>query len=52
MTTPIGDPRPAGEQGPAGDQRKAGEDGPAGDPRPAGAETVDTKAGKKTTKKS
>ena len=34
--TPIGDPRPAGEEGPAGDQRKAGEEGPAGDPRPAG----------------
>lgn len=33
---PIGDPRPAGEEGPAGDQRPAGEEGPAGDPRPAG----------------
>ena len=41
MTTPIGDPRPAGEKGPAGDQRAAGEAGPAGDPRPAGAATVE-----------
>ena len=24
MTAPIGDPRPAGQDGPAGDQRKAG----------------------------
>jgi hypothetical protein len=37
MTTPIGDPRPAGQEGPAGDQREAGESGPAGDPRPAGS---------------
>ena len=33
---PIGDPRPAGEEGPAGDQREAGNGGPAGDPRPTG----------------
>lgn len=33
---PIGDPRPAGQEGPAGDQRAAGEEGPAGDPRPSG----------------
>lgn len=39
MSTPIGDPRPAGEEGPAGDQRAAGEEGPAGDPRPAGETT-------------
>jgi trigger factor len=39
MSTPIGDPRPAGEEGPAGDQRKAGEEGAAGDPRPAGEGT-------------
>lgn len=36
MSSPIGDPRPAGETGPAGDQRASGEEGPAGDPRPAG----------------
>jgi hypothetical protein len=36
MSTPIGDPRPAGQDGPAGDQRPPGDDGPAGDPRPAG----------------
>lgn len=36
MTTTIGDPRPAGQEGPAGDQRAPGEEGPAGDPRPAG----------------
>lgn len=35
-STPIGDPRPAGQPGPAGDQRQAGEAGPSGDPRPAG----------------
>lgn len=35
---PIGDPRPAGEEGPAGDLRPAGEEGLAGDPRPAGGE--------------
>lgn len=40
MSAVIGDPRPAGEEGPAGDQRKAGESGPAGDPRPAGEATV------------
>ena len=39
-TTPIGDPRQAGEEGPAGDQRKAGEAGPAGDPRKAGEAAV------------
>lgn len=37
----IGDPRPAGTEGPAGDMRAAGEEGPAGDPRPAGAATVE-----------
>lgn len=36
----IGDPRPAGTEGPAGDQRQAGEEGPAGDPRPAGVEAA------------
>lgn len=50
MSNVIGDPRPAGEEGPAGDQRKAGESGPAGDPRPAGEAKVETKASKKTTK--
>lgn len=35
MNVPIGDPRPAGQEGPAGDQRPAGSDAPAGDPRPA-----------------
>lgn len=40
MSTTIGDPRKAGEEGPAGDQRKAGESGPAGDPRPAGEQTT------------
>lgn len=40
MSTPIGDPRKAGEEGPAGDQRKAGETGPAGDPRQGGEATV------------
>lgn len=40
MSTPIGDPRKAGQSGPAGDQRKAGETGPAGDPRPAGQAKV------------
>lgn len=39
-TTPIGDPRQSGEEGPAGDQRKAGETGTAGDPRPAGQANV------------
>ena len=34
----IGDPRPAGTEGPAGDQRKPGQAGPAGDTRPAGQE--------------
>lgn len=34
--TIIGDPRPAGEEGPAGDLRAAGEEGAAGDPRPGG----------------
>ena len=44
MSTVIGDPRKAGEEGPVGDQRKAGESGTAGDPRPAGeAETKTTK---------
>lgn len=38
MSLPIGDPRPAGDDGPAGDQRPAGDDGPAGDPRPAATE--------------
>lgn len=52
MSAVIGDPRPAGDDGPAGDQRKAGEAGTAGDPRPAGAE-VEAKPAKKTsTKKS
>lgn len=50
MTTTIGDPRPAGQEGPAGDQRKAGEEGPAGDPRAAGEETTTAKS--KPTKKS
>lgn len=40
MSAIIGDPRPAGEEGPAGDQREAGTDGPAGDPRPAGEQTT------------
>lgn len=40
----IGDPRPAGEEGPAGDQRPTGSTDPAGDPRPAGAETVEPRA--------
>lgn len=47
MSTPIGDPRPAGDNGPAGDQRQAGESGTAGDPRPAGIESIkDAKRGK------
>ena len=50
-STPIGDPRPAGEEGPAGDQREAGKEGTAGDPRPAGEETVKATAKKSTTKK-
>lgn len=44
MSTVIGDPRPAGEEGPAGDQRAAGEAGPAGDPRPGGEEDTSTSA--------
>jgi hypothetical protein len=40
---PIGDPRPAGEEGPAGDLRAAGEAGPAGDPRGAGRRTFTDK---------
>jgi trigger factor len=36
MSAVIGDPRPAGQEGPAGDQREAGTEGVAGDPRPAG----------------
>ena len=40
MTTPIGDPRPSGEEGAAGDQRPAGKTGPAGDPREAGEAKV------------
>jgi hypothetical protein len=43
--TVIGDPRPAGEEGPAGDPRAAGEEGQAGDPRPGGeAELAKPKA--------
>lgn len=42
-STPIGDPRKSGEEGPAGDQRAAGEEGVAGDPRPGGQATI-TKA--------
>ena len=49
MAHPIGDPRPAGEEGPAGDQRKAGEEGIAGDPREAG-ETSVSKSDAKSTK--
>jgi hypothetical protein len=49
-STPIGDPRPAGEEGPAGDQRKAGEEGVAGDPRPAGEEKLKASAKKKAAK--
>ena len=49
--TPIGDPRPAGEEGPAGDQREAGKEGPAGDPRPAGNADETTTDDAKTTKK-
>lgn len=56
-STPIGDPRPAGEEGPAGDQRKAGEEGVAGDPRPAGQADYqgggsESKPAKKTASKS
>ncbi len=40
-STPIGDPRQSGEQGPAGDQRAAGESGPAGDPREGGQATLE-----------
>jgi hypothetical protein len=59
MSIPIGDPRPAGEDGPAGDQRAAGESGPAGDPREGGQATVksatkgdDKPAAKKSASKS
>ena len=45
-STPMVDPRPAGEEGPAGVQREAGLEGIAGDPRPAGEETL--KPAKKT----
>lgn len=40
MSVPIGDARPAGQEGPAGDQRPAGSDAPAGDPRAAGEDTL------------
>lgn len=61
MSIPIGDPRPAGEEGPAGDLRAAGESGPAGDPREGGQATLKPaaksdddapKAAKKAAKKS
>lgn len=43
--TPIGDPRPSGEEGKAGDQREAGSTAIAGDPRKAGEH--DSKAAEK-----
>lgn len=46
MTSIIGDPRKAGEDGPAGDQRKAGQSGVAGDPRPAGEAKAVAKSGR------
>ena len=49
MSAVIGDPRPAGEEGPAGDQRKAGEEGTAGDPRKGGQATVKSDSSAATT---
>lgn len=49
MTT-IGDPRPAGQDGPAGDQRPAGSTDTAGDPRKAGEATLKTTTKKTETK--
>lgn len=46
MSAVIGDPRPAGEEGPAGDPREAGESGTAGDPREAGQVEVKATASK------
>ena len=40
MSTPIGDPRKAGETGTAGDPRPAGDDSMAGDPREPGQAKV------------